>query len=164
MSEVSVAQFSMANLLEIIGETALIAAISASKSSVAVFLLRIAVKRWHSAVLWFAMVSLAIMCFFCALLNYLQCFPIEHAWNVTIPAKCWMSVTPLAITTGGQHRLSQYFRILLTYPSVLRRNRLPPSSLAVEHSLYPQHEPQRAPQHCDVPQLRRLRRCMRHSP
>lgn len=97
----TIPQFSKANLLEVIGQTCLIAAISTSKTSVALFLLRVVEKMWHKIVLWTAIVTLAIICFLCAALNFFQCDPIAHLWNPTIPAECWMSVTPLAIATGG---------------------------------------------------------------
>lgn len=97
----TIPQFSKANLLELIGQTSLIVAIATSKTSVALFLLRIVVKTWHKVVLWTAIVTLAIICFLCAALNFLQCDPVAHTWNPTIEASCWMDITPLAIATGG---------------------------------------------------------------
>ena len=103
MAELKMVQFAEANKLEIVGQTMLIAAIATSKMSIAVFLLRIAVKTWQRMVLYASIVSLCIICFLCAALNFFQCNPIRHVWNPTVPAKCWMSVTPLAIATGGQY-------------------------------------------------------------
>ena len=102
--------------MEIIGETMYLVGLATSKATVATFLLRIVAKTWHKLVLYFIIISTAIVCFFCALFNYVQCSPVAHVWNPTIPATCWMSVEPLAVFTGGEF-VRPYTRPKLTLPA-----------------------------------------------
>lgn len=73
-----------------------IIALCTSKSSFAVTLLRLAVAKWQTCVLWFIILSLNISLGLCALFLFVQCDPVEKAWNLSTPGTCW----PQSVTIG----------------------------------------------------------------
>lgn len=62
--------------MEMVCETTMLIGIITSKCSVALFLLRFFIKQWQKWVLWFIMITLAIICLFTALVNWFQCSPV----------------------------------------------------------------------------------------
>jgi hypothetical protein len=73
--------------------------IAASKASVALFLLRIVLRRWHIALLWGIIVSTTAFCTITTILLFLQCKPVSFLWNPTIPGgHCPINFTDVALT------------------------------------------------------------------
>ncbi|KUJ10401.1 uncharacterized protein LY89DRAFT_656175 [Mollisia scopiformis] len=88
---------------EVIGQTFGIVGIATSKASVAAFLLRITIITWHKWVLYITLLSVSVICFLCALFDYIRCDPVDSIWNPTIVARCWMSAdgfTTLSLVAG----------------------------------------------------------------
>lgn len=101
LSELTIEQFAKAVKLEIIGQSCNIVAIATSKSSVAVFLMRILVNKWHFAFLWFCIASTVFVCISCIILMFTQCSPVEGIFNPTIPKVCYLNFTADAIFSGS---------------------------------------------------------------
>jgi hypothetical protein len=88
---------------EAIGQGICILGIALSKSSVAVFLLRIVVRRWHVYVLWFCIVSTSILCIITTTLLFLQCKPTAFLWDHSIEGGvCWLNFTHVGLSMGGK--------------------------------------------------------------
>lgn len=102
LSELTIEQFAKAVKLEIIGQSCNIVAIATSKSSVAVFLMRILVNKWHFAFLWFCIASTVFVCISCIILMFTQCSPVEGIFNPTIPKVCYLNFTADAIFSGSK--------------------------------------------------------------
>ena len=78
--------------------------IAASKASVALFLLRIVLRRWHIALLWSVIVSTTIFCTITTALLFLQCKPVSFLWDPTIPGGyCPIDFTEIGISMGGTY-------------------------------------------------------------
>lgn len=89
---------------EAIGQGICIMGIAASKGSVALFLLRIVLKKWHIAILWFCIASTTVLCIITTVLLYMQCKPTAFLWDQTIEGGyCWLYFTPVGLTMGGMH-------------------------------------------------------------
>jgi len=75
---------------------------AASKSSVALFLLRIVLKKWHIALLWFVITSTTLLCIITTTLLYVQCKPTAFLWDHTIEGGyCWLNFTQVGLTMGA---------------------------------------------------------------
>ncbi|KAJ5455956.1 uncharacterized protein N7458_004220 [Penicillium daleae] len=72
-----------------IGEALAIMACTLGKTSFAVTLLRIVVRRWMIIVLWFVIVTMNLVNVLAALFIFVQCKDPRHLWNSAIPSKCW---------------------------------------------------------------------------
>ncbi|KAH8650882.1 hypothetical protein BGZ60DRAFT_436753 [Tricladium varicosporioides] len=72
-----------------IGEFFAIIAVAISKTSFAVTLLRLATKHWHMYMIWFIIISLNLVMWFCGLFQFIQCSPVEKLWDLTAPGTCW---------------------------------------------------------------------------
>ena len=93
--------YSKAIMWEAIGQAICIMGIAASKGSVALFLLRIVIYRWHVIALWFCIVSTTIMCTITTTLLFVQCRPTAFLWDQTIEGgKCWLNFTVVGLTMG----------------------------------------------------------------
>jgi len=68
-------------------------ALATSKATVAGFLLIIVVRKWHKAILWTAIATLAIDCVFNFVAFYVQCLPVESVWDPSIPHTCHINIT-----------------------------------------------------------------------
>ncbi|KAH8901087.1 hypothetical protein GQ53DRAFT_835043 [Thozetella sp. PMI_491] len=73
------------------GNFFVIMAISISKTSFAMTLLGLAVKKWHFALLWFSIVSVNIIMGIDAIFQFTQCTPVQKTWDTEIPGRCWDS-------------------------------------------------------------------------
>ncbi|KAF8862786.1 hypothetical protein BDZ45DRAFT_798959 [Acephala macrosclerotiorum] len=87
--------------LEIAGQTFNIAAIATSKSSVAVFMLRIVIQKHYYWILWFCILSISFVCASCIIFMYTQCTPLESVFNPTLPHTCYLNFTTNAIFSGS---------------------------------------------------------------
>lgn len=95
--------YSRAVMLEAIGQGICIMGIAASKSSVAVILLRIVVLKWHKVLLWFCVASTSAMCIITTTLLFVQCRPVAFLWDPTIEGGyCWLNFTRVGLTMGGK--------------------------------------------------------------
>ncbi|KAJ5813976.1 uncharacterized protein N7503_000726 [Penicillium pulvis] len=72
-----------------IGEVLAIMACTLGKTSFAVTLMRIVVKRWMVVLLWFVIITMNLVNILTAFFVFLQCKDPRHLWNPTIPSKCW---------------------------------------------------------------------------
>lgn len=72
-----------------IGEALAIMACTLGKTSFAVTLLRIVVRRWMIIVLWFVIVTMNLVNVLAALFIFVQCKDPRHLWNSAIPSECW---------------------------------------------------------------------------
>jgi hypothetical protein len=96
--------YSKAIMWEAIGQAICIMGIAASKGSVAIFLLRIVLKKWHIAVLWFCIVSTTVLCVITTTLLFVQCKPTAFLWDQTIEGGyCWLSFTQVGLVMGGMY-------------------------------------------------------------
>jgi hypothetical protein len=74
-----------------IGEFFAIIAVTISKTSFAVTLLRLATQAWHTYLLWFVIVTLNVVMWLCGLFEFIQCSPVEKLWDLDVPGTCWDS-------------------------------------------------------------------------
>lgn len=100
-SAVSPAEYSKAIMWEAIGQGICIMGIAASKSSVALFLLRIVVEKWHKALLWFCIVSTTLWCTATTILLFTQCSPTAYLWDRSLPyGRQNFNFTPVGLSMG----------------------------------------------------------------
>ena len=93
--------YSKAIMWEAIGQGICIMGIAASKGSVALFLLRIVILRWHKVALWFCIISTTIICIVTTVLLFLQCKPTAFLWDQTIAGGvCWLNFTIVGLFMG----------------------------------------------------------------
>jgi hypothetical protein len=96
--------YSKAIMWEAIGQGICIMGISASKASVAIFLLRIVLKRWHIALLWACITSTTVLCIITTTLLFVQCKPSAFLWDHTIEGGyCWLNFTQVGLIMGGMY-------------------------------------------------------------
>ncbi|APA07333.1 hypothetical protein SS1G_13103 [Sclerotinia sclerotiorum 1980 UF-70] len=112
--DITEAQFVLSNKMEVAGQTCNIIAIATSKSSVAVFLLRLVVVPWHKVFLWACIVSTFIVCIICATLDFFQCSPMPAIFNPSIPHTVNFNFTANAIFSGGYTALMDF--VLALFP------------------------------------------------
>jgi hypothetical protein len=86
-----------------IGEALAIMACTLGKTSFAVTLLRIVVRRWMIIVLWFVIVTMNLVNVLAALFIFVQCKDPRHLWNSAIPSECWRPdvFTNFCLFVGG---------------------------------------------------------------
>ncbi|GME23092.1 hypothetical protein GTA08_BOTSDO05512 [Neofusicoccum parvum] len=94
-------QFATAIKWELMGQTCNILAIATSKSSVAVFLIRIVNVAWHKWMLHFCIASTCFVCVSCIILMFTQCTPVQSIWDHRIPTVCHFNFTVNAIFSGS---------------------------------------------------------------
>jgi hypothetical protein len=100
---VSPADYSKAIMWEAIGQASCTMGVVASKSSVAVFLLRVVISRRHIALLWFCIVTTTVWATVTTILLFVQCRPSASLWDWNIEGGyCWLNFTRVAISMGGK--------------------------------------------------------------
>jgi hypothetical protein len=105
-ADVPPADYSKAVMWEVIGQGICVMGIAASKGSVALFLLRIVVRKWHIALLWACILSTTICCIITTTLLFLQCRPSAFLWDRTIEGGiCWLDFEKVGLTMGGTYEL-----------------------------------------------------------
>ena len=113
--------YSKSIMWEAIGQGICIMGIAASKWSVAIFLLRIVLKKWHIALLWFCIASTGVLCIITTMLLYMQCRPTAFLWDQTIEGGyCWLNFTPVGLNMGGMyiHLLRSGYELTRTFSLV----------------------------------------------
>jgi len=85
--DIPIKSFGKLILLSDIGGTFAILAAVWSKTSFAVTLLRIT-QGWPRLAVWLAIISMNVAMHLTALLVWVQCTPIEKAWNPFVPGSC----------------------------------------------------------------------------
>lgn len=87
-----------------IGEALAVMACTLGKTSFAVTLLRIVVKRWMVVLLWFVIVTMNLVNILTAFFIFFQCEDPRHLWNPAIASKCWPSnvFTHYSLFVGGK--------------------------------------------------------------
>lgn len=80
--------------------------IAASKAAIALFLLRIVLRRWHIVLLWSVVVSTAIFATITTALLFLQCKPVSFLWDQSTPGGyCFINFTDVGLSMGGTYLL-----------------------------------------------------------
>lgn len=114
-ADVPPADYSKAIMWEAIGQAICIMGIAASKSSVAVFLLRIVILKWHKWLLWFCIMSTTIWCTVTTILLFLQSKPTAFLWDRTIPGgRQVFDFTPVGLSMGCMSHLHFTFFVGLS--------------------------------------------------
>ncbi|KAF2179193.1 hypothetical protein K469DRAFT_674553 [Zopfia rhizophila CBS 207.26] len=122
-ADVPLADYSQAIKWEAIGQGACILGIAASKGSVALFLLRIVVKKWHVAILWFCITSTTILCIITTTLLFLQCKPMEFLWDRTISGGyCWLNFTIVGLFMGAWSAFMDFALAILPWHMIMGLN------------------------------------------
>ncbi|KAJ5113485.1 hypothetical protein N7456_002019 [Penicillium angulare] len=103
-----------------IGEALAIMACALGKTSFAVTLLRIVVKRWMIVLLWFVIITMNLVNILTALFVFLQCKDPRHLWNPAIPSKCWPShvFTNYSLFVGAYSGAQDFVLALLPWTIV----------------------------------------------
>lgn len=89
--------------------------IAASRSSVALLLLRIVVAKWHTRLLTAVVLVTMISCCVTTVLLFLQCKIMPSDWKqASSDQRCWIGFTNIALTIGGMLRsaLLWYLRLV----------------------------------------------------
>ncbi|KAF2679917.1 hypothetical protein K458DRAFT_258432, partial [Lentithecium fluviatile CBS 122367] len=108
---------------EAIGQGICIMGIAASKASVALFLLRIVIRKWHKLLLWICIISTTILCTITTILLFLQCKPAAYLWDRTIPGgRCWLNFTPVGITTAAWSATMDFALAIFPWTVIMRLN------------------------------------------
>ncbi|PLB42583.1 uncharacterized protein BDW47DRAFT_121684 [Aspergillus candidus] len=90
-------EFSRGMLFLLAGQSVVSLAMGLSKCAVAAFLMRILVKTWHKAFLWFWNISIMILSIFLSITVFVQCTPVESIWDPRVPKKgCSLNLTVIA--------------------------------------------------------------------
>lgn len=102
-----------------VGRFIAIIALAISKTSFAVTLLHLAMTAWQRYVLWFIIVSLNIVMWFSALSLFIQCNPIQKAWDLNAAGTCWNPKIQvnIGISAGAYSALMDF--CLALFPSFL---------------------------------------------
>ncbi|KAF2623176.1 hypothetical protein BU25DRAFT_442785 [Macroventuria anomochaeta] len=108
---------------EAIGQGICIMGIAASKASVALFLLRIVLRRWHIALLWSVIISTTIFSTITTALLFLQCKPVSFLWDQTIPGgHCPINFTDVGLSMGAWSATMDFVLAILPWPVVMGLN------------------------------------------
>jgi hypothetical protein len=107
LTEIAPENLPIALKLNYIGRFFGILAVSTSKTSFAVTLLRLAVRMWHKSLIWFIIITLNVIMGLCALFLFVQCSPVRKAWLLQTPGICWDSRITISysIFAGGMFPL-----------------------------------------------------------
>ncbi|KAK9787634.1 putative Integral membrane protein pth11 [Seiridium cardinale] len=108
-TDLTLEQFAMSTKWELMGQTANILAIATSKSSVAVFLIRIVNVNWHKWLLHFSIFSAFFVCVSCVVFMYTQCSPAQGIWDPRVTTVCHINFTANAIFSGAYTAAIDFF-------------------------------------------------------
>ncbi|KAL5439828.1 hypothetical protein PMIN07_009666 [Paraphaeosphaeria minitans] len=115
--------YSKAIMWEAIGQAICTVGVAVSKSSVAVFLLRIVVSRWHKVMLWFCIATTTMWSVVATTLLFVQCRPTAYLWDWTIDGGyCWFNFTRVAISMGAWSTSMDFVFALLPWQIVYGLN------------------------------------------
>ncbi|KAI1138447.1 hypothetical protein F5Y05DRAFT_418770 [Hypoxylon sp. FL0543] len=96
-TDISSEDVRMATKIELVGQFAVSLAMGLSKTSVAMFLMRIVVAVWHKVVLWFWIVTMMAWSLLLAISVFAQCTPVEALWDARVKIKsCPINLTNIA--------------------------------------------------------------------
>ncbi|KAJ4368604.1 hypothetical protein N0V86_009511 [Didymella sp. IMI 355093] len=108
---------------EAIGQGICIMGIAVSKAAIALFLLRIVVRKWHIALLWSVMISTLIFSTITTALLFLQCKPVSFLWDPTIPGgHCPINFTDVGLSMGAWSASMDFILAILPWPVVMGLN------------------------------------------
>ncbi|KAH7108668.1 hypothetical protein B0J11DRAFT_242407 [Dendryphion nanum] len=133
---VPAADYSKAIMWEAIGQGICIMGIAASKGSVAIFLLRIVIRKWHVALLWFCIVSTTLLCAITTILLFVQCRPTAFLWDRTIVGGvCWLNFTAVGLTMGAWSAAMDFVLAILPWHIIMGLNMKRKEKLTVAFGL-----------------------------
>ncbi|KAH8904827.1 hypothetical protein BR93DRAFT_916595 [Coniochaeta sp. PMI_546] len=93
-----------------------IIAVTTSKTSFAVTLLRLATKRWHRWAVWSIIATLNTVMGLTALFLFVQCTPVYKAWIISASGTCWDSRVTISYSIfAGAYSAAMDF-ILALFP------------------------------------------------
>ncbi|KAJ4991168.1 hypothetical protein SVAN01_03296 [Stagonosporopsis vannaccii] len=108
---------------EAIGQGICIMGIAVSKAAIALFLLRIVLRKWHIALLWSVTISTAIFSTITTALLFLQCKPVAFLWDHTIPGGyCPINFTDVGLSMGAWSASMDFVLAILPWPVVMGLN------------------------------------------
>ncbi|KAF1364275.1 hypothetical protein EJ07DRAFT_98561 [Lizonia empirigonia] len=108
---------------EAVGQGICIMGIAVSKASVALFLLRIVLRRWHIVLLWSVIITTSIFCTITTTLLFLQCKPVAFLWDETIPGGyCPITFTDVGLSMGAWSATMDFVLAILPWPVVMGLN------------------------------------------
>ncbi|KAL1626314.1 hypothetical protein SLS56_006982 [Neofusicoccum ribis] len=110
MSDIKpLSEFSIAMKTFLIGQSVIAVAMGTSKCAVAVFLVRIVNKMWHSVILWFWMISMMAVSLLLAISVFAQVTPVEALWDPSVKGTYRMNLTVIATLTCAWSAAMDFF-------------------------------------------------------
>ena len=81
-----------------------IIALAVSKTSFGITLLHLALAKWQRIIIWFILITLNLVLWLAALSLFVQCSPIDKAWDLNISGTCWSGniQVDIGIAAGGR--------------------------------------------------------------
>ncbi|KAI1407383.1 hypothetical protein F5Y13DRAFT_183430 [Hypoxylon sp. FL1857] len=120
-TDISAEDVRMATKIEIIGQFSVSLAMGLSKTSVAMFLMRIIVAAWHKAILWFWIITMMAWSILLGISCFAQCSPVEAIWDARIKIKtCPINLTTIAFIMCSWSAAMDFF--LAAFPWVVLWN------------------------------------------
>ncbi|KAF3003143.1 hypothetical protein E8E13_008760 [Curvularia kusanoi] len=108
---------------EAIGQGICIMGIAASKAAIALFLLRIVLRKAHIILLWSVVATTAIFATITTALLFLQCKPVAFLWDQTIPGGyCDINFTDVGLSMGAWSAAMDFVLAILPWPIVMKLN------------------------------------------
>ncbi|KAL9051532.1 MAG: hypothetical protein Q9162_005961 [Coniocarpon cinnabarinum] len=102
---------------ELIAQTFVVLAFVPTKCAVGATMIRVFPGRVLHAILWFMMITVAIIFVLNAILDFVQCNPPHHMWDYTVPASCWnpLIYTRYSIFTGAWGALYDFVCVVVPW-------------------------------------------------
>ncbi|CAM1504640.1 Fc.00g022310.m01.CDS01 [Cosmosporella sp. VM-42] len=100
-AELSHSDYVLAMKYEVIGQGVSIFNLSMSKAAVGFFILRIARQMRYKVLIWFCIISNAILVAWTTIAIFIQCIPSEKIWDSTVSGNCWLDFFKVGITASA---------------------------------------------------------------
>ncbi|KAL1969383.1 hypothetical protein VTN77DRAFT_9576 [Rasamsonia byssochlamydoides] len=109
IDELSIDDAVAAVYYEMVSQTFAVIGMAVAKISLGLFLLRIVVDFWQKVVLWFAIVSIAIISLSTDIIFWLQCIPSAAIYDPRVKGVCHLKVEGVAIALGSWCVVEDFF-------------------------------------------------------
>ncbi|OTA83720.1 hypothetical protein M434DRAFT_16599 [Hypoxylon sp. CO27-5] len=120
-TDISAEDVRKATKTELIGQLSVSLAMGLSKTSVAMFLMRIIVAVWHKAVLWFWIITMMAWSILLAISCFAQCTPVEALWDARVKIQsCPINLTTIAFIMCSWSAAMDFF--LAAFPWIVLWN------------------------------------------
>ncbi|OSS52702.1 hypothetical protein B5807_02425 [Epicoccum nigrum] len=108
---------------EAIGQGICIMGIAASKAAIALFLLRIVLRRWQIVLLWGVVATTTIFATITTVLLFVQCKPVAFLWDQAIPGgRCDINFTDVGLSMGAWSAAMDFVLAILPWFVVMKLN------------------------------------------